>query len=179
MGPSEILDPKRVYVAGPSAGGAAAAIMGEAYPDLFAAVGVHSGLACGSAHDLPSAFGAMRGQGAPKARRAAKAMPTIVFHGDRDATVHPCNGTKVVERAVAEAELRESIERGTTASGNAFSRTVKRDTEGRRILELWELHGAAHAWSGGSPAGSFTDPRGPDATGEMLRFFLEHRIAGA
>ncbi len=173
------IDLDRVYVAGLSAGGAAAAIMGEAYPDLFAAVGVHSGLACGSAHDLPSAFGAMQGQGAGKTRRAAKATPTIVFHGDRDATVHPCNGTKVIVRALADAELRETTERSATESGKAFSRSVRRDPDGRRILELWELHGAGHAWSGGNSAGSFTNPGGPDATGEMLRFFLEHRLGGA
>lgn len=173
------IDPHRVYVAGLSAGGAAAAIMGEAYPDLFTAVGVHSGLACGSAHDLASAFGAMNGQ-APRSghnnrRSGAKAMPTIVFHGDRDATVHPCNGGKVIARALAEAELQSRTERGTAASGHRFSRYVRHDAEGRRILELWELHGAGHAWSGGSSAGSFTNPSGPDATREMIGFFLEHR----
>jgi poly(hydroxyalkanoate) depolymerase family esterase len=167
------IDPGRVYVAGLSAGGAAAAIMGEAYPDLFAAAGVHSGLACGSAHDLASAFGAMRGQAVGKRRQAAKAMPTIVFHGDRDATVHPCNGTKVIARALADAELQTTTERGSATSGATFSRYVQRDADGRSILELWELHGAGHAWSGGSSAGSFTDPNGPDATGEVLRFFLE------
>ncbi|MEI9901944.1 MAG: PHB depolymerase family esterase [Hyphomicrobium sp.] len=171
------IDPARVYVAGLSAGGAAAAIMGEAYPDIFAAVGVHSGLACGSAHDLASAFGAMRGQGPSpgQTRRAVKVMPTIVFHGDRDATVHPCNGTKIITRALAEAELQSTTERGSTATGDTFSRFVQHDSEGRRILALWELHGAGHAWSGGSSVGSFTDPSGPDATQEMLSFFLEHR----
>jgi poly(hydroxyalkanoate) depolymerase family esterase len=173
------IDPHRIYVAGLSAGGAAAAIMGEAYPDLFSAVGVHSGLACGSAHDLASAFGAMKGQatrsGRNDRRSGAKAMPTIVFHGDRDATVHPCNGSKVIARALAEAELQSRTERGISASGDSFSRYVQHDSDGRRILELWELHGAGHAWSGGSSAGSFTNPSGPDATREMISFFLEHR----
>lgn len=167
------IDPDRVYVAGLSAGGAAAAIMGEAYPDLFAAVGVHSGLACGSAYDLPSAFAAMRGQAAAATRRGATAIPTIVFHGDRDSTVHPCNGAKVIQRARAEAELEKTTERGSAASGEAFSCYVQRDEGGRSVLELWELHGAGHAWSGGSSAGSFTNPGGPDATGEILRFFLD------
>lgn len=173
------IDPGRVYVAGLSAGGAAAAIMGEAYPDLYAAVGVHSGLACNSAHDLPSAFSAMRGEALTHSvdgrRIGTRLMPTIVFHGDRDTTVHPCNGTKVIKRANADAQLRPATARKNTASGDRYSHSVQHDAEGRSILELWELHGAGHAWSGGSSAGSFTSPAGPDATEEMLRFFLDHR----
>jgi poly(hydroxyalkanoate) depolymerase family esterase len=173
------IDPHRVYVAGLSAGGAAAAIMGEAYPDLYAAVGVHSGLACRSAHDLPSAFSAMRGQATPQSaggdRAGSHVVPTIVFHGDQDTTVHPCNGTKVIQRANADAQLQATPARKATASGDHYSHSVQYDIEGRSVLELWELHGAGHAWSGGSPAGSFTSPDGPDATEEMLRFFLEHR----
>jgi poly(hydroxyalkanoate) depolymerase family esterase len=173
------IDPRRVYVAGLSAGGAAAAIMGEAYPDLYAAVGVHSGLACGSARDLPSAFSAMRGQKITSVdgRRVGnrRGMPTIVFHGDLDKTVHPCNGTEVIARATADTQLRTTTERKSAASGDRYTHSVQRDTEGVSVLELWELHGAGHAWSGGSPAGSFTSPAGPDATEEMLRFFLEHR----
>jgi len=172
------IDPQRVYVAGLSAGGAAAAIMGETYPDLYAAVGVHSGIACGSARDLPSAFAAMRGQAgiaradAPRADR--RLMPTIVFHGDLDRTVHPSNGARVIARATADNQFRETSVRKSTASGQ-YSHSVQRDAEGRAVLELWELHGAGHAWSGGSPAGSYTSPAGPNATEEMLRFFLEHR----
>lgn len=173
------IDPRRVYVAGLSAGGAAAAIMGEAYPDLYAAVGVHSGLASGSAHDLPSAFSAMRGQATSHSvagdRLGRQLMPTIVFHGDQDTTVHPSNGGKVIRRANADAQMQGAAARKTTAAGDHYSHSVQYDTEGRSVLELWELHGAGHAWSGGSPAGSFTSPDGPDATEEMLRFFLEHR----
>ncbi|MGE3992488.1 extracellular catalytic domain type 1 short-chain-length polyhydroxyalkanoate depolymerase [Pseudorhodoplanes sp.] len=171
------IDPTRVYVAGLSAGGAAAAIMGEAYPELFAAVGVHSGLACGSAHDLPSAFSAMRGQTAAAAvnRSGATIMPTIVFHGDRDPTVHPSNGTKVVARANGGARLHIKTSLSATPNGGTCSKSVYRDAEGRSVIELWEVHGAGHAWSGGSPAGSFTDQGGPDATEEMLSFFLRHR----
>ncbi len=170
------IDPTRVYVAGLSAGGAAAAIMGEAYPELFAAVGVHSGLACGSAHDLPSAFSAMRGQTAAAAvnRSGATIIPTIVFHGDRDPTVHPSNGSKVIARANADARLNIKTSRRTTPNGGTCSQSVYRDADGRSVIELWEVHGAGHAWSGGSPAGSFTDQGGPDATEEMLRFFLGH-----
>jgi poly(hydroxyalkanoate) depolymerase family esterase len=173
------IDPRRVYVAGLSAGGAAAAIMGEAYPDLYAAVGVHSGLACGSARDLPSAFAAMRGQASIKGvdapRASTRLMPTIVFHGDLDKTVHPCNGTKVIARATADNQFCGTTVRKNTASGDGYSHSVQRDADGQSVLELWELHGAGHAWSGGSPAGSYTSPAGPNATEEILRFFLEHR----
>jgi poly(hydroxyalkanoate) depolymerase family esterase len=170
------IDPTRVYVAGLSAGGAAAAIMGEAYPELFAAVGVHSGLACGSAHDLPSAFNAMRGQTAAATvdRPGIKIVPTIVFHGDRDPTVHPSNGTKVIARANGNAQLHITTSRRTTPNGRTYSQSVYRDADGQSVIELWEVNGAGHAWSGGSPAGSFTDQGGPDATEEMLRFFLRH-----
>jgi poly(hydroxyalkanoate) depolymerase family esterase len=175
------VDAARVYVAGLSAGGAAAAIMGETYPELYAAVGVHSGLACGAARDLPSAFAAMSGNGPVRvgsrvstrgAQVAEHDVPTIVFHGDRDTTVHPRNGAEVVARAGGGVEVLS--EARTTPHQRQFTRSIRRDETGRSVLELWEIHGAGHAWSGGSASGSFTDPNGPDATREMLRFFLEH-----
>jgi poly(hydroxyalkanoate) depolymerase family esterase len=172
------IDPSRIYVAGLSAGGAAAAIMGEAYPDLYAAVGVHSGLACGSAHDMTSAFNAMSGVGRNTGSRAsASVKPTIVFHGDRDATVHPCNGAKVIARGSGDANLEMRTERKSSTKGHSFSHSVHRDASGLSVLELWELHGAGHSWSGGNPVGSFTSQDGPDASKEMLDFFLRHRLS--
>jgi poly(hydroxyalkanoate) depolymerase family esterase len=174
------VDPGRVYVAGLSAGGAAAAIMASAYPDLYAAAGVHSGLACGAASDLPSALAAMRQGGAPapagprRGGRHGRPVPTIVFHGDGDRTVNPVNGDQVIAQAGAPADLETTVIRGRAPGGTAFTRTVQAGADGRPVLEHWLLHGAGHAWSGGSPAGSYTDPRGPDASREMLRFFLEH-----
>jgi poly(hydroxyalkanoate) depolymerase family esterase len=174
------IDARRIYIAGLSAGGAAAAIMGETYPDLYAAVGVHSGLACGAARDLPSAFAAMSGHGTVRGSasgvhtRRRQALPTIVFHGDRDTTVHPRNGTEVIARANTGEHSDASVEREMASSGRRYTRSIQRDAGGRSVLEQWELHGAGHAWSGGNLAGSFTDPKGPDATKEMLRFFLEH-----
>ena len=154
--------------------------MGEAYPDLYAAVGVHSGLACGSANDVASAFNAMRGAGRHKGSTApAVAKPTIVFHGDKDATVHPCNGAKVIARVAGNTNSQVRTERKTTSQGYSFSHSVHRDASGLGVLELWELHGAGHSWSGGNPAGSFTSEHGPDASKEMLRFFLQHRLSSA
>jgi poly(hydroxyalkanoate) depolymerase family esterase len=173
------IDPKRVYVAGLSAGGAAAAIMGATYSDLYAAVGIHSGLACGAASDLPSAFVAMRqGNGSEAIAEAESAVPTIVFHGDGDATVHPNNGDRILEQSAKATRPTTKVLRGRVPHGHAYTRTILTDGGGRAISEHWNVHGAGHAWSGGSPAGSYTDPLGPDATREMLRFFLEHSLLG-
>jgi poly(hydroxyalkanoate) depolymerase family esterase len=169
----------RVYVAGLSAGGAAAAIMGSAYPDLYAAVGVHSGLACGAARDMPSAFAAMRQGGAPQPGGAKQSVPTIVFHGDRDTTVSPVNGDQVIAQSKAGLDLRSTVSRGQAPGGINYTRTVASDDSGHPMLEHWVLHGAGHAWSGGSPSGSYTEPKGPDASREMMRFFFEHSKARA
>jgi poly(hydroxyalkanoate) depolymerase family esterase len=169
------VDPKRVFVAGLSAGGAAAAIMGATYSDLYAAVGIHSGLAYGAATDMPSAFAAMRqgGKGSRQTVAGGPMIPTIIFHGDRDTTVHPDNGAHVVEHAIGATKTRKKEHRGKIPGGHGYTHTTYADAE-REILEHWNIHGAGHAWSGGSPAGSYTDGEGPDATKEMLRFFLGH-----
>jgi poly(hydroxyalkanoate) depolymerase family esterase len=175
------VDPKRVYVGGLSAGAAAAAVMGATYDDLYAAIGVHSGLACRAAIDLPSAFVAMRQGGGSDASAVLSdgpTVPTIVFHGDRDVTVHPNNGKQVLDQCV-KTRTKKKVHRGQVPGGHAYTRTIHIDASGRVISEHWNVHGAGHAWSGGSPAGSFTDPRGPDATREMLRFFLEHSLPTA
>src|SRR3712207_5482217 len=127
------VDPQRVYVAGLSAGGAAAAIMGATYPDLYAAVGVHSGLAYGAASDLPSAFAAMRQggstatKGAHRPGRTGRAVPTIVFHGDSDTTVNPVNGDQVVAQAKASAELQITQSRGQSPGGMGYTCTAHND----------------------------------------------------
>jgi poly(hydroxyalkanoate) depolymerase family esterase len=173
------IDPKRVYVAGLSAGGAAAAIMAATHADLYAAVGIHSGLACGAASDLPSAFVAMRQGGGPKAiANSGPPVPTIVFHGDRDTTVHPNNGDRILQQSGKAASPTTKVLRGRVPDGHAYTRTIRTGAGERAISEHWNIHGAGHAWSGGSPAGSYTDPQGPDATREMLRFFLEHSLPG-
>ena len=151
--------------------------MGSAYPDLYAAICVHSGLACGAAKDLASAFAAMQQGGSPLSQGPRHPLPTIVFHGDRDKTVNPLNGDQVIAQSKAGKELYSTITPGRSAGGINYTRTIQADGSGRPILEQWVLHGAGHAWSGGSPAGSYTDPRGPDASREMLRFFHERSEA--
>lgn len=190
------VDPRRVYIAGLSAGGAMAALVAAAYPDVFAAVGVHSGLAPGVAGNLPDALAAMQGNASAsnsvlgRARRpglpgqaspaspaspAALTVPTIVFHGDRDQTVHATNGEQVHAAALKGAAGRETLhastERKDSPNGRSYTRSIHADASGRSVVERWVVHGAGHAWAGGHGSGSYTDPTGPDASREMLRFF--------
>ncbi|TYT24898.1 PHB depolymerase family esterase [Luteimonas viscosa] len=177
---SHRLDANRVYVAGLSAGGAMAAVLASTHPDVYAAIGVHSGLPIGLASDVPSAFAAMRKGGV--SRRGASAarrplVPAIVFHGDSDTTVHPGNGQGVVEQSLgsaggaAHAATSSTVERDGTPGGRSSTRTLHRTADGRIAAEHWIVHGSGHAWSGGDAAGSYTDPQGPDASAQMLRFF--------
>ena len=174
-------EPDKVFVAGLSAGGAMAAVMGVTYPDLYAAVGIHSGLACGSAHDLPSALSAMKGLSVSMGQRGdtarpIHATPTIVFHGDRDRTVHPRNGIDAIANSAHwEGGQGGAVmtEQGQAPGGHSYTRTVHRDAAGQLLLEHWLVHGGGHTWFGGSRTGSYSDPRGPDASTEMVRFFLQ------
>ena len=184
-------DPRRIFVAGLSAGAAMAVVLGEAYPEMFSGVGAHSGLPYGSAHDIPSALAAMKGgrsgmpglKSVPGAeggarRKAVQAVPIIVFHGDRDHTVQQTNGETIVRQAqeakAAEAGdgLRVTTQVGVASGGRRYSRAIHADSEGQTWIESWTLHGGGHAWSGGHASGSYTDGSGPDASAEMVRFFM-------
>ncbi len=168
---------ERTFVAGLSAGAAMAVILGETYQDIFAAVGAHSGLPFGAAHDVPSAFAAMAGRAAEPVSCSTNGTPprTIVFHGSADATVAPVNGDRIA-RQTLERGPRQTLctdERGQ-ASGRQFNRQIVTDPEGLVVLEHWVIDGLGHAWVGGQPQGSYTDAKGPDASAEMVRFFLQH-----
>jgi poly(hydroxyalkanoate) depolymerase family esterase len=186
------IDSARVYVAGLSAGAAMALILARTYPDIFAAVGIHSGLPYGSAHDVPSAFAAMKqGCGISQShnirnRAVGESVPVIVFHGDRDVVVNAHNGDIVIAQSVATLgdspwdgdsygeKSQKRVEHGVVPGGYSYTRTMVQDSQGRVLAEQWLVHGAGHAWFGGDPAGSYTDPKGPDASAEMLRFFALH-----
>jgi poly(3-hydroxybutyrate) depolymerase len=136
---------------------------------------VHSGLPAGSAHDLMSGLNAMKGAGGKRKRHGARPqrpVPAIVFHGDQDAVVHPSNGHAVVRQFAPQTPLRQVEDRGQCGAGRGYTRTMTLDDDDRVVAEHWVVHGAGHAWAGGSTAGSYADPAGPGASAEMLRFFL-------
>jgi poly(hydroxyalkanoate) depolymerase family esterase len=176
------VDDTRVYVAGFSAGGAMAAVMAAVYPDLYAAVGVHSGLAYAVARDTVSAFAVMKHGPSRPAHSPVSPLPLVVFHGDRDATVAYRNAGCLIDQVVA----AESRDRGPAATptavtsggqvpgGHAYTRTSYKGIDGTTVAECWTVHQGGHSWSGGDPLGSYTDPGGPSASAEFVRFFDEH-----
>ena len=178
------VDDRHVHVAGFSAGGAMSAVLAAGYPDLYAAVGIHSGLSSGAAHDVRSAIIAMT-HGAPQPTRPlVRALPVIVFHGDHDRTVHHVNADRIVDQALAADRTRPdrvgtptreaapAVDQGS--GGHRSTRVVHRGTHGLALVEHWTIHQGGHAWFGGDPRGSYTDPRGPDASAELVRFFSEN-----
>jgi poly(hydroxyalkanoate) depolymerase family esterase len=170
-----VIDPAQVYVAGLSAGGAMSAILGTLYPELYAAVGVHSGLPFAAAHDLPTAIAAMKGDFRRPKGDKVRETPIIVFHGDQDATVHPANGEELIRRRRRHPREEVAVEPGKVPHGHAYTRTVHRHPDGSIHAEHWLVHGFGHAWSGGNNLGTYTDGKGPDASREMMRFFRTRR----
>jgi poly(hydroxyalkanoate) depolymerase family esterase len=183
------IDAKRVYVAGMSAGGGMAAVLVRDYPELYAALGVHSGVPAGLAHDVYSAMRLMSDGPVPSDVDAAPGavdgvgaeVASIVFHGDEDTVVHLSNGVALHEGAGGSEDSPALDTRQTTTQPRpghrGFTRSAKYGPSGVTARELWIVHGAGHAWAGGSSAQSDTDSSGPDASKEMLRFFLQHRLS--
>jgi poly(3-hydroxybutyrate) depolymerase len=122
--------------------------------------------------------GSRRAKRKSRGDRRARAVPTIVFHGDSDRMVHPSNGEELIANAsqgqANDAAQHERVVENGQANGRAYTRTTYRNRAGEPVVEQWLVHGGAHAWSGGSKDGSFSDPAGPDASREMVRFFLSH-----
>lgn len=192
------IDTSRVYVAGMSAGAAMAVIMGATYPDMFAAIGVHSGLEYQAATSQTAATTALsqggpdpaqQGQAAYNAMGSyARVVPTIVFHGTSDYTVYPLNGDQVVQQWMQTDHLASnntynasfnspsSTTSGQVSGGRAYTTTKWNDNQGNEVEEYWKVTGMGHAWSGGSTSGSFTDPQGPNASSALYAFFMDHTL---
>lgn len=167
--------PENIFVAGLSAGGAMAAVLGSTYPDLYSAVGIHSGLPYKSAHDVNSAFAAMRGENGHRSRASAgyEFQPRlIVFHGSADQTVDAANANLLWKDAVRSKGPGDVLELIVSAGGRTVDRRIFSASADVASVEEWIIHGSGHAWSGGNPRGSYTVGDGPNASAEMVRFFL-------
>jgi poly(hydroxyalkanoate) depolymerase family esterase len=193
------IDPTRVYVAGLSAGGGMALILAATYPDVYAAVGIHSGPAYGSAASVSGALTAMAGRASvPPPREhpdGGQGMPpAVLFQGTEDTTVRLSNGREVAEQWLAYRQAYVNANNGATAGdriaraetrvgrvadGHPYTTTEWYTERGRKTLEYWQVDGLGHAWSGGAAGGSFSDPRGPDASTAMWSFFSRQRRAPA
>lgn len=171
------VDGRRIFAAGLSAGGAMADVLASTYPEVFSAVGIHSGLPHGAASDVMSALGAMKSGAKPSwpakaAGRTSGGSRRIVFHGGADATVHVANGEQILDRVRAQNPGSAAVTSDSHINGRKVTRTLLDGADDGALAEHWLVHGGAHAWSGGDGGGSFTDASGPDASREMLRFFL-------
>ena len=176
-------DPARVYVVGVSAGAAQAVNAAAAYPELFTAVGAHSGIAYRAAGNVMEGLGRMK-TGSPtpdalvqplKDALGGRAVPIVVIHGGADAVVAPQNGRQLFEQwAAAHGWTDAKNESITGDGGREIFHTWHQGADGKTLAELLWIEGLGHAWSGGSPDGTFTDPVGPDATRVILGFLLKH-----
>lgn len=164
-----------VFLAGLSSGGAMAAILADVYPDVFSAAGVHSGLARGAATGPMSALSAMQ-SGATGTAAFARPPPErpvrwIIFQGTEDGTVHPSNAAVILAAVVGEDTVPTRTRKGAVG-GRDYVRRDYAGPDGAISVETWMIENAGHAWSGGRAGGSYTDTKGPDASAQMVRFFL-------
>ncbi|HWZ20988.1 MAG TPA: PHB depolymerase family esterase [Ktedonobacteraceae bacterium] len=195
------IDSNQIYVAGVSAGASMAVILGATYPDIFAAIGVHSGIEYQAVTNTISALKVMR-HGGPdpvlQGKRAYEAMgsskrvvPTIVFQGTRDSVVSPISGDQVVQQWIETNQLGShgfypadfksptTTTSGQVPEGYAYTVYSWRDSRGKEVQTYWKIHGLGHAWSGGSSTGSYTDPQGPNASEAIYQFFMNHPMVEA
>ena len=192
------VDPRRVYVAGMSAGGAMSNILAATYPDLYAAVGVHSGFEYGAADNALAAVAAQRSGGPEPDRQGrlafegagpakVESIPAIVFHGEDDLVVDVVNAHQVLSQWAQTNDYADDgadnnsvsdepadVLPGQKPRGYDYVRYVYGDSGSGELMEKWIVEDLDHAWSGGETEGSFTDPQGPNASEEMIRFFRQH-----
>jgi len=189
------IDGHRIYVTGISAGGAMAVILGATYPDIFAAIGVHSGVEYRAITSLLSGGEVFldggpdpiqQGQEAFAAMGSfARVVPTIVFHGTDDVVANPIDGNQVVQQWMETDFLAShgtydagfnhpsSTMHGQVPEGHSYTVYRWNDNGGNEVQEYWLINGMGHAWSGGNP-GDFTDLQGPSASLAMYLFFKNH-----
>jgi poly(hydroxyalkanoate) depolymerase family esterase len=191
------VDRRRTHVTGMSAGGAMTVNLGATYPDVFASIGVSAGVEYKAAQDVASGVLVLQTGGPDPDQqgalayvameRAARTVPVIVFHGDLDQTVRPVNGDQVLSQWAQTNDLVDdrvdndtvsdapaATVAGTVPGGRAWTRYEYELRPEGPLLEKWIVHGMTHKWSGGAEGQTFTDPAGPEATEEMLRFFASH-----
>ena len=194
------VDSERIYAAGVSAGGAMAVITAATYPDLFSALAVAAGAEFQAAQSVPEGLVVMK-QGGPDpvrqgraafaamkqglARKARKRLPVIVFHGTEDGSVNPVNADQIIaqwgetnaclasEAGEAGFSIAEKIIAGTVPDGHSYNRHIYTDQTGRLLMEKWIVKGMGHAWSGTPKEHKYCDPKGPNASEEIWRFFCE------
>lgn len=201
------VDARRIYVAGISAGAGMAVLMAAAYPDLFAGIGVVAGPEFKAATGMDSALIAMK-QGGPDPRQQGHLafqaitenlgaefrarMPVIVFHGTADPYVNVLHADQVIAQWAqtndylddgkdndSVKELPAMTVQRVVPGGYSYSQSTYSDGLGRLLMEKWIVKDLGHAWSGGPGAGPFSDPKGPNASVEMWRFFNETTVTAA
>ncbi|KZE11040.1 PHB depolymerase family esterase [Priestia aryabhattai] len=191
------IDADQVFVGGLSAGAAMSVIMGATYPDIFAAISVGAGLEYKAATSVTGAYTAMSSGGPNPIQQGdlaysamgehKRVVPVILFHGTADYTVAPINAHQILSQwAQTNDRASDGLDNnniddtadqtlpGTVSGGRSYTQYIYKDTAGKTVMEKYMIEGMGHAWSGGSTSGSYTDPKGPNATKLSWNFFKNH-----
>ncbi|WP_243555726.1 extracellular catalytic domain type 1 short-chain-length polyhydroxyalkanoate depolymerase [Priestia megaterium] len=191
------IDADQVFVGGLSAGAAMSVIMGATYPDIFAAISVGAGLEYKAATSVTGAYTAMSSGGPNPIQQGdlaylamgehKRVVPVILFHGTADYTVAPINAHQILSQwAQTNDRASDGLDNnniddtadqtvtGTVSGGRSYTQYIYKDTVGKTVMEKYMIEGMGHAWSGGSTSGSYTDPKGPNATKLSWNFFKSH-----
>ena len=190
--------PRRIFVAGMSAGGCLAAVLGLRHPKLFAGVAAHSAVACGAAsgpmaamqvlaHGADTAVEQIGATARDAASRRALPVPLLVVHGGDDHVVSLRNARQLVRQYLVfngrldpkemapdelpppDREITQQLSPGRTAT------TIEYRDGARTLVRMVRVDGLGHAWSGGDATFPYNDPLPPDATA-LLGAFVADQI---